>query len=47
MKFVTDTTNAKKRQRSKEETAKLAVDEEETVINLFMAWEGTIDLADS
>jgi len=23
------------------------VDEEETVINLFMAWEGTIDLADS
>ena len=37
----------KKGQRSKEETAKLAVNEEETVINLFMAREGTIDLADS
>jgi len=41
-----DSTNTKKGQGSKEETAKLAVDKE-TVINLFMAWEGTLDFADS
>jgi len=42
-----DTTNAKKGQGSKEKTAKLVVDEKETVINLFMVREGTIDLVDS
>ena len=41
-----NSTNTKKAKESKDETAKLVADNQETVINLFMAWEGSLDLAD-
>ena len=42
-----DSTDTKKAKESKDKTAKLAADNKETVINLFMAWEGTSDLAEN
>ena len=42
-----DSTDTKKAKELKDETAKLAADNKETVINLFMAWEGALDLAEN
>jgi len=42
-----DSTDAKKAKESKDKMAKLAADNKETIINLFMAWEGTLDLAEN
>ena len=42
-----DSTDAKKAKESKDKMAKLAADNKETVINLFMAWEETSDLAEN